>query len=325
MSGVWVVAEHRRGEVREITYEMIGKGNELARALGAECHAVVLGDGVASLVATIKSFVPKILAVDIPMLAEYNALYYQWILGELMQEHAPQAVMIGHTACGMEYAPRLSARLKWPLATDCVDMHAAGGCIEAIRRMYSDKVNARVGFRGAPNCILTVRSGSFSSDIAAEYDGQVTLLPLPLSFKTPARRFVGLVAAPKGNVDITRAEVLVSVGRGLGSPEKLPLVEALAKALGATLSCSRPVVDKKWLPKERQVGTSGKKVAPRIYIALGISGAFQHVAAMKQSGTIIAVNKDPRAPIFNVADYGIVGDMFEAIPALAKLIKEQAV
>lgn len=323
MSGVWVVAEHRQGEVREISFEMLTKGNELARALGTQCHAVVLGDEVAPLVAKLKPFAPKILAVAAPGLSEYNALTYQTALGELIKTHSPRVVMIGHTACGMEFAPRLCAKLKWPLATDCVDMHVVDGCIEVIRRMYSDKVNARLGFRGAPHCILTVRSGSFSSEITAEYDARVTQLPSPFLSEAPARRFVALVAAPKGDVDITRADILISVGRGLGGPENLPPVEALAEALGATISCSRPVVDKTWLPKERQVGTSGKKVTPKVYIALGISGAFQHVTAMKQSGTIIAVNKDPRAPIFNVADYGIVGDMFDVIPVLTQLLKGQ--
>jgi electron transfer flavoprotein alpha subunit len=322
MSGVWVVAEHRQGEMREITFEMLGKGIELAQFLDTQCYALVLGDGVSSLVTQIKPFIPKILSLDTPVLSEYNALIYRAVLSELLRKYMPTVVMIGHTACGMEYAPRLCAEMKWPLVTDCVDIQVMDGSIEVIRRMYSDKVNARVGFRGTSNCIITVRGGAFPSDGPAEYDAQVTMMPSPLISEFPARRFVELVAAPKGEVDITRADILISVGRGLGGPENFPPVEALAEALGATISCSRPVVDKKWLPKERQVGTSGKKVAPKVYLALGISGAFQHVTAMKHSGTIIAVNKDPRAPIFNVADYGIVGDMFEVIPALLKLLKE---
>ncbi len=325
MSGVWVVVEHRQGVVREITFEMFGKGNELARALGVQCHAVLLGDNIAPLAAKIKPLVPKILAVEDPGLSEYNALTYRAVLGELIRVHTPLMVMIGHTACGMEVAPRLCAGLKWPLATDCVDMQVVDGNIEVIRGMYSDKVNARVGFRGAPGCILTIRSGSFPCEPKADDDAEVTMLPSPPLSEAQERRFIELVAAPKGDVDITRADVLISVGRGLGGPENLPLVEAFAEALGATISCSRPVVDKKWLPKERQVGTSGKKVAPRVYIALGISGAFQHVTAMKQSGTVIAVNKDPRAPIFNVADYGVVGDMFDVVPALTKMLQEQDV
>jgi electron transfer flavoprotein alpha subunit len=193
--------------------------------------------------------------------------------------------------------------------------------IEAIRKMYSDKVSARIGFRGAKNCLITVRPGSFPAEIDAAYDGEVISVPSPLTTEIQARKFVEFLEAAAGEVDITRADILVSVGRGIGDAENIPLAEALAQALGATLSCSRPVVDKKWLPKERQVGTSGKTVKPKVYIALGISGAFQHVAGMKNSGTIIAVNKDPKAPIFNFAQYGIVDDLFKVLPALTEKAK----
>jgi electron transfer flavoprotein alpha subunit len=321
MSGIWVVVEHRQGEIREISFELLGKGRVLAEALNTELQAVVLGGEGSPLADKIKPYAGKVLTVEDPQLANYNALTYCAVLESLFKEHAPQVVLIGHSACGMELAPRLSAALKWPLASDCVDMEVAEGSIEAIRKMYSDKVNARIGFRGAANCLATMRAGSSPAEIEAAYEGEVVSVASPLTAEMQARRFLEYVEAAAGDVDITQADVLISVGRGIGDAENLPQAEALAEALGATISCSRPVVDKKWLPKARQVGTSGKTVKPKVYIALGISGAFQHVAGMKNAGTIIAVNKDPKAPIFNVADYGIVEDLFKILPVLTEKLK----
>ena len=188
--------------------------------------------------------------------------------------------------------------------------------------MYSDKVNARIGFRGAANCLATMRAGSSPAEIEAAYEGEVVSVASPLTAEVQARRFLEYVEAAAGDVDITQADVLISVGRGIGDADNLPQAEALAEALGATISCSRPVVDKKWLPKERQVGSSGKTVKPKLYIASGISGSFQHVMGMKGSDLIVAVNRDPKAPIFGIADYGVVDDLFKVLPALTQKIKE---
>ena len=282
---------------------------------------MILSSDAKAYVDKLKKYASKILTVEDKQLENHNALTYQAVLSALAAEKTPSLLLMGHTSYGMELAPRVSASLKWPLATDCIEVEANNGNIEAIRKMYSDKVNARIGFRGAKNALITLRPGSFPAEIEAAYDGEVINISSPLTTEIQARRFIEFVEAAAGEVDITRADILVSVGRGIGDAENIPLAEALAQALGATLSCSRPVVDKKWLPKERQVGTSGKTVKPRVYIALGISGAFQHVAGMKNSGTIIAVNKDPKAPIFNVAQYGIVDDLFKVLPALTEKAK----
>ncbi len=321
MNGLWVLVEHRRGEIREVSREMLGKAKGIADALGTEFRAVICAAEAAPLVEKIKPFAPKITVVEDAQLANYNAPAYQTALAHLLKEQAPRLVMIGHTACGMELAPRLSAALKWPLVSDCVDVEVVDGRIEAIRKMYSEKVNVRAAFRGAQNCMVTMRAGSAPAEIDAEFDAEVESAPSALTGEEQRRRFLEYVEAAIGEVDITQADILVSVGRGIGDAESLPVAEALADALGATLSCSRPVVDKKWLPKERQVGTSGKTVKPKVYIALGISGAFQHVAGMKNAGTIIAVNKDPKAPIFSVADFGIVDDLFNVVPALTEKLK----
>jgi electron transfer flavoprotein alpha subunit len=238
-----------------------------------------------------------------------------------LTEKAPALVLMGNTSYGMELAPRLAAGLKWPLTTDCVDVEVNGGAVEGIRKMYSDKVNVRIGFKGAAHCLVTLRAGSFPAEIEAAFDGEVVSVPSPLTTEIQARKFVEFIEAVAGDVDITRADILVSVGRGIGDVANIPLAEALAQALGGVLSCSRPVVDKKWLPKERQVGTSGKTVKPKVYIALGISGSFQHIAGMKNAGTIIAVNKDPNAPIFGAAHFGIVDDLLKVLPVLTEKAK----
>lgn len=321
MSCIWVLLEHRQGEIREISYEMLGRGRMLAESTNAELQAVVLASEVGPFAEKIKKYASKIITVEDEQLTNYNAPAYQAVLSNLVEEHSPQLVLIGHTAYGMDLAPRLSAAFKWPLASDCIDVEVADGTFTAIRKMYSDKVNARIGFRGAENCLVTIRSGSSPAEIEPAYEAEVLSIPSPLTTEIQARKFLEFVEAAAGEVDITQADILISVGRGIGDGDNIPLVEALAETMGVTLSCSRPVVDKKWLPKERQVGTSGKTVKPKVYIALGISGAFQHAAGMKNSGTIIAVNKDPKAPIFNIADYGIVEDLFKIVPVLTEKLK----
>jgi len=321
MSSVLVLIEHRQGEIREISYEMLGKGKEIAAALGADLQAVVCAGKVDDFAEKIKPYAQKVLQVEDPQLENYNAPAYHAVLMELLQEQKPRVVLIGHTACGMELAPRLEAALRWPLASDCIDVAVADDGIEAVRTMYSEKVNVRIGFKGAEHCLITMRAGSSPAEIEGAFDAEVVSVASPLSAEVQGRRFLEYLEAAIGEVDITQADILVSVGRGIGDAENIPLAEEFAKALGAVLSCSRPVVDKKWLPKERQVGTSGKTVKPKVYIALGISGAFQHVAGMKNAGTIIAVNKDPKAPIFSVADYGIVDDLFNVLPVLTEKVK----
>jgi len=193
--------------------------------------------------------------------------------------------------------------------------------LKATRSIYGGKVNAAVALREAEGYIATVRPGAFGSAKSAEKKGAVILESSPLSGAIDSKTFIKYLEAPLTGEDITQAQIIVSVGQGIGGPENIPAVEEVAKNLGGVLACSRPVVDRNWLPKERQVGISGKTVKPKIYIAIGISGAFQHVTAMQGSETIIAINKDPRAPIFGVADYGIVADFKNIIPILKEKTK----
>ena len=325
MKRIFVVAEHRRGEIREITGEMLSKGKELAEKTGAELAVLLLGNDVKGFAEKLTKSANKVYLVEDERLVNFNSEDYQKVIAHVINEQKPDLVLIGHTSFGMDLAPSLAVELDVALASDCIDIELEGEKLLAIRQVYGGKVNARVTFSRPFPYIITIRSGSFAVE---EYDlsGEVVQIDSPLAEDMKYKKFIEYIEAAAGDVDITQADIVIGVGRGIGDGEKnLPLVENLAKALGGVLACSRPIIDKKWLPKERQVGTSGKTVKPKIYIAVGISGTFQHIAGMKGSATIIAINKDPKAPIFNVADYGIVDDLFKVLPALQEKIKGIAV
>lgn len=318
MTKIFVLAEHREGSLRDITWEMLTKGRNLASSSGAELIAVLLGCGVRSFAEELAQRADQVLLVEDERLENFNGEVYQKVLSYLISEYKPDLVLIGHTSFGMDLAPSLAAQLELPLSTDCVDLRLEKGVLTTVRQKYAGKVNAEISFPGANQYMVTVRAGSFPMEGKEARAGEIKDLSLPVE-EIEYKRFIEYIEAAVGEVDITQADILVSVGQGIGDNKNIPLVSELAEVLGGTLACSRPVVDKKWLPKERQVGTSGKTVKPKVYIAIGISGAFQHVAGIK-AGTIIAINKDPKAPIFRVADYGIVGDLFKVIP----LLKEKA-
>ncbi len=320
MSGVFVLVEHRRGSIRDITWEMLNKGAELASGFGAELTAVLLGHGVKGFADELAQRAAQVLLVEDERLEDFNGEIYQKVLSHLLSEHKPVLTLIGHTAFGMDLAPRLAAHLGIPISTDCLDLQQKDGKLTTIRQMYSGKVNAEISFPEAGEYIVTVRLGSFPMEGGEPKSGEIKSIAFPPE-EIECKRFIEYVEAAVGDVDITQADILVSVGNGIGDSKNIPLIAEFAEALGGYLSCSRPVVDKKWLPKDRQVGTSGKTVKPKVYIAVGISGAFQHLAGIK-GGTILAINKDPKAPIFRVADYGIVGDLFKIIPLLKEKVEE---
>ena len=259
--------------------------------------------------------------IEDPRLEAFNAETYKKVLTQLITERKPFLTLIGHTAMGMDFAPRLAAHLKMPLASDCIGIEVRDEVLSVTRQLYGGKVNAEVSFSKKGPYMVTIRPGAFPVLEKEPLAGEIVSLPSPLTDEGLARRFLQYVEAAVGEVDITQADILISVGRGIKEAENIPIVKELADAVGGALACSRPVVDKKWLPKGCQVGTSGKTVKPKVYIAIGISGAFQHVAGMKGAGTIIAINKDPKAPIFSVAHYGIVGDLFKIVPVIKDKIK----
>ncbi len=323
MKKIFVLVEHRRGKIMDITFELLTKGRELAKKLDSELVALVLGHNIKEFIDRIKKEAHRVSFVDSELLKEPNAEAYQIVLSNILKKEKFLLTLVGHTALGMDLASSLAASLEIPIATDCIELDVENDELFAIRQPYNGKLNARVSFLPGEGqgFIITVRQGSFPQE-EGSLSGKLVALPSPLEKEPDYRRFIEYIEAVMGEVDITKADVIVAIGRGIREKENMPLVEELANSLGGVLACSRPIVDNGWLPKDRQVGSSGKTVKPKLYIAIGISGSFQHIAGIKGSDTVVAVNKDPNAPIFNEADYGIVDDLFKVVPVLKEKIKE---
>ncbi len=321
MSDILVIAEHRNGEIREITFEMLQKAVELGRELSLNVTAVLLAAPGESFAEALTKQCDRVMVFEDERLKTYNSDLYSGILAAFVKEQRPFLTLMGHTSWGMDYAPALAVRSGYPLATDATDILIKDGQPEVIRQMYSGKLFSRVSFAPSEGYMVTVRPGAFKAGDAVDGAGETVLMDLPRDLQDPRREFLEFEDTAAGDVDITQADLLVSVGRGVGEADNVPMVQELAEILGGTLSCSRPVVDKNWLPKYHQVGTSGKSVRPKVYLALGISGAFQHAAGIAGAGCVIAVNKDKKAPIFRVADYGVADDLFKVVEALKEKAK----
>jgi len=323
MAKIFVLAEHRQRQMREVTFEMLTKARELAEKNGAELDAVLLGRNVNEHAKALAEYAKNVLLVEDAKLENFNSAAYKQALMKLITEHTPSLLLMGHTSYGVDLAPRLAAALDLPLATDCIDLAFENEMFIVTRQIYGGKVNVKATARKAETYIATVRQATFTPQKPTPpANGQITEIPSPLTEEIQEKRFIQYVLPPPGGVAIGAAENLVGDGRGIKDVANLPIMEDLGKTLDAVLSCSRPIVDKGWLPTDRQVGTSGKTVKPKLYIAIGISGAFQHVLGMKSSDLIIAINKDPKAPIFSFSDYGVVDDLFKVVPALKSKIYE---
>lgn len=323
MPEIFVLAEHRQGQIRDITYEMLTKAREISEKTGSELTAILLGKNVKEHAKMLAEYAKTVILIEDAKLENFNSEAYKRILSTLVTQHKPTLVIMGHTSYGVDLAPRLATALNLPLATDCIDLAFENGTLTVTRQMFGGKVNVKATARKAETYITTVRQATFPPQKPTPpTNGQIVETPSPLTEEITEKRFIQYVLPPPGGVDITAAEKLVGVGRGIKDVANIPMVEELAKTIGAVVSCSRPIVDKGWLPSDRQVGTSGKTVKPKLYMALGISGAFQHVLGMKSSDLIIAVNKDPNAPIFSFADYGVVEDLFKIVPPLKNKVYE---
>jgi len=317
MAAIFVLAEHRQGQIRDITYEMLTKAQQLG-----EATAIILTSNK-EMAKPLTEYAKTVIAIQDPKLENFNSEAYRKILSTLIAQHKPRLVMMGHTSQGVDLAPRLATELNLPLATDLIDLTFEGENFAVTRQVYGGKVNAKATARKAETYLATIRQATFQpKKPEPPANGQITEMPSPLTADITEKRFLQYVLPPPGGVDITAAEKLVGIGRGIKDQANIPQVEELAKTINAVVSCSRPIVDKGWLPTDRQVGASGKTVKPKLYLALGISGAFQHILGMKASDLIIAVNKDPKAPIFSFADYGIVEDLFKIVPSLKNKINE---
>jgi electron transfer flavoprotein alpha subunit len=318
MGEILVLAEHRAGELRDITFEMLTLANRLGKEHGLAVTVIFLGHESSDLTRKLTGACDTVLVMEDPELANYNADPYLIALEEVIKDRNPILTIIGHTSMGMDLVPALATRLSLPLVTDCAKVNLAEGRLEVMRQIYGGKIEAQLTMKPSDRYLISLRTGSVDAQAEQGKSGNLEALSAPSWANARGRRFLNYLEAKLEDVDIGAADILVSIGRGIGKPENISLAQEFADSIGATLACSRPVADEQWLPKSRQVGTSGKTVRPKIYIALGISGAYQHQAGMKNSEVIIAVNTDPKAPIFNIAHYGIVADMLEVLPQLTE-------
>ena len=337
--GVFVYAQQVDNEISSIALELLGKANELAKDLNTDVTAVLIGSGVAGLVDTLAEYgADKVIVVDDPELKDYRTEPYTHALASVINEYKPDIMLVGATAIGRDLGPRVSARVKTGLTADCTVLEIGNFPINAVpgkedQQKHNQLLMTRPAFGG--NTIATIACPDNRPQMATVRPGVMQKIGPKAGAKaevinynpgfTPNNKYVEILDVVKSvtdTVDIMDAKILVSGGRGVGSKENFKLLEDLAEVIGGTVSCSRAVVENEWLPVDRQVGQTGKTVAPKLYIACGISGAIQHVAGMSGSDTIIAINKDPEAPIFGIADYGITGDLFEVVPALTAEIKK---
>jgi electron transfer flavoprotein alpha subunit len=317
---ILVIAEQRGGKLNRATWETLAA----AQPLGQPIVILVPGGGVSAVAGELTAAqVQEVVTLEDAVLDTYTPDGYTAALEQAIAQLSPSLVFLPHTYQTRDFAPKLAARLDRALITDVTGIKNAGGNLAFVRPMFQGKLTADVVPQGPAPHFITCQIGAFRADQAVKGASPAPLRALSVTIDASAIR--QKPEAPfqeaKQAVDLSQAPRIVAVGRGIKGPEHLPLAQQLADALNAEIAASRPICDSGWLPMERQVGSSGQTVAPKLYLALGISGAIQHLVGMKGSGTIVAINKDPDAPIFEVADYGIVGDLFEIVPAMIEALK----
>ncbi len=320
--GMIVFVEHRNGVLNRTSLEAIAAAQSLGSQLQQSVSAVLLGSDVNALAQEIASYdLAKVIMAANDKLADYTSDGYTDAMEQVVKQLNPQLIVMPHTYLVRDFAPKLAARFGKSLISDCIRAQVSDSSIMFTRRIFLGKLDADVVSDGEPPVFATFQSGAYRPDQAAKA-GVSPIESMEVEVgeirMTPEAPFQEVKQA----VDLSKADIIVAVGRGIKSKDNLALAEKLAEALGGDLAASRPICDAEWLPIDRQIGSSGQTVAPKLYVALGISGAIQHLVGMKNSGTIVAINKDPEAPIFDIADYGIVGDLFEAVPVLTEEIKK---
>ena len=321
-SGILVFIEHRGGGLNKTSLEAIAAAQTLAGDLQQQITAVLLGNDVTALANEIAKYdLAKVIHAKNAALAEYTPDGYADGMERVIRQTDPRLIIMPHTYLVRDYAPKLAARFGKSLISDCIRARVSDGTTVFTRRIFLGKLDADVVSDGEAPVFATFQSGSYRPDQARKGNGapvETVDVEIGEIRMTPEAPF----QEAKQAVDLTKADIIVAVGRGIKSKDNLGLAEKLAEALGGDIAASRPICDAEWLPIDRQIGSSGQTVAPKLYVALGISGAIQHLVGMKNSGTIVAINKDPEAPIFDIADYGIVGDLFEAVPVLTEEIRK---
>jgi electron transfer flavoprotein alpha subunit len=321
-NGIVVFIEHRDGVLNKTSLEAIAAAQDLAGGLAQPLTAAVLGSGMNNLAQEIAAFdLAKVTYANSEKLGSYTPDAYTDAMEHVIRQLDPQLVVMPHTYLVRDFAPKLAARFKKSLISDCIRASVNGKNVTFTRRLFLGKIDADVVSDGEAPVFATFQSGAYRPDQAKKGTGtSVDTVEVPVGDvrMVPEPPFQEVKAA----VDLTKADVIVAIGRGIKSKENIALAEKLAEVLGGDIAASRPICDAEWLPIDRQIGSSGQTVAPKLYLALGISGAIQHLVGMKNSGTIVAINKDPEAPIFDIADYAIVGDLFEAVPVLTEELKK---
>ncbi|MGD1070774.1 MAG: electron transfer flavoprotein subunit alpha/FixB family protein [Bryobacteraceae bacterium] len=323
MSAVLVVLEQREWKLHKIALEALAAAQQFGAELNLPVFAAVLGSGVDAVAQTLAGYkLDKIHAVDHELLKNYTPDGYTAALKELIGAHRPTYAIFPHTYQVRDFAPKLATQLGRVLVSDVVAHRVENGVLVLVRQLFQGKINADVRFEGEAPHFASIQAGAFRADHLQPGSASVEKTAPSLTVDQIRTRPLELFRESARAVDLGAAETIVAVGRGIREAENLAMITELAAALGAEVAASRPICDNGWLPMERQVGSSGQTVAPKLYIAIGISGAIQHLVGMKGSKTIVAINKDPEAPIFEIADYGIVGDLFQIVPALIEALKK---
>lgn len=322
---ILLITEQRESQWNKTSFETLAAAQQIASETESRLTAIVIGNGVAALAGELAATkLDEVLLVEHELLSAYTPDGYSVALRQAIAAAKPDLVLLPHTYQVRDFAPKLAASLGQGMIGDCVGYRYENGKLIFVRQMFQGKTAADVVFDGPAPWFATFQPGAFRSDLVAQGASKATVTAIAVELKTEQIRTkpLELFREAKQAVDLTQAPILVAVGRGIKAPENIALAEKLAKLLGGELAASRPICDEGWLPMDRQIGSSGQTVAPKLYLALGISGAIQHVVGMKGSRTIVAINKDQNAPIFEVADYGIVGDLFEIVPALTEELEK---
>jgi electron transfer flavoprotein alpha subunit len=323
---ILAITEQRDAKWNKASFETLAAAQQIAQDTSSTLTAAVIGNGISALADELAGKnVADVLLIEHELLGAYTPDGFSLALAQVISQGGFDLVLLPHTYQVRDFAPKLAASLGKGMIGDCIAYRNEGGKLILVRQMFQGKTVADVSFAGAAPWFATFQAGAFRADLAAAHpSGKAPVKKVNVDLKPEQIRTkpLELFREAKQAVDLTQAPIIVAVGRGIKAPENIALAEKLAKAIGGEIAASRPICDEGWLPMERQIGSSGQTVAPKLYLALGISGAIQHVVGMKGSRTIVAINKDQNAPIFEVADYGIVGDIFELIPALTEELEK---
>jgi electron transfer flavoprotein alpha subunit len=323
---ILLITEQREAKWNKVSFETLAAAQQIAQQTKGSLSGVVIGKGVAALADELAgSQLDEVLLVEHDLLERYTPDGFTIALRQVIESAKPDLVLLPHTYQVRDFAPKLAASLGKGMIGDCISYRYENGKLVFVRQMFQGRTAADVVFAGDPPWIASFQAGAFRADLVAKHaSGKAPVKAVSVNLAPDQIRTkpLELFREAKQAVDLTQAPVLISIGRGIKSQENIPLAEKLAKLMGGEICASRPICDEGWLPMDRQIGSSGQTVAPKLYFALGISGAIQHVVGMKGSRTIAAINKDQNAPIFEVADYGVVGDLFEIVPALIEELEK---